>query len=77
MTVKQCYLATISTKTPMKEVQFIKEKHEVLKDIRRDSKAKVVEDLIRYELDNQVRIVSFSLVQTWRNERELNSFSSL
>ena len=35
----------------MKEVQVIKEEHEVLDDIGRDPKAKIVEDRIRYELD--------------------------
>ena len=35
----------------MKEVQLIEEEHEILDDIRRDLEAKVVEGLIRYELD--------------------------
>ncbi|GFZ07044.1 hypothetical protein Acr_18g0012140 [Actinidia rufa] len=48
---KQCYLATVSTKAAMKEVQLVEEEHEVLEDVGRDLKAKVVEDLIRYELD--------------------------
>ena len=34
----------------MKEMQLIEE-HKVLKDLERDSGAKVVEDLICYELD--------------------------
>ena len=51
MAAKQCYIATISTKAAMKEVELIEEGHAILKDIRRDLEAKVVEDLIRYELD--------------------------
>ena len=47
MEATQCYLATISTK----EVQLIEEEHEVLKDVERDPEAKVMEDLIHYELD--------------------------
>ena len=35
----------------MKEVQLINEAHKILEDVRRDPEAKVVEDLIRYELD--------------------------
>ncbi|GFZ19811.1 hypothetical protein Acr_28g0005160 [Actinidia rufa] len=35
----------------MKEVQLIDEEHEVLKDVGRNPEAKVVEDLILYELD--------------------------
>ena len=35
----------------MKEVQLIEKEHNVLEDIGRDPKAKVVEDLIYYELD--------------------------
>ena len=51
MVVKQCYHAKISTKPGMKEVQLIEEEHEVLEDVEWDPEAKVVEDLIRYELD--------------------------
>ena len=36
----------------MKEVKLIEEEREVLEYVGRDPKAKVVEDLIRYELDN-------------------------
>ena len=35
----------------MQEVQLIEEEHEILEDVGRDPKAKVVEDLICYELD--------------------------
>ncbi|GFZ10836.1 hypothetical protein Acr_22g0002340 [Actinidia rufa] len=38
----------------MKEVQLIEEEHEVLEDDGRDLKAKVIEDLIRYELDEPI-----------------------
>ncbi|GFZ19130.1 hypothetical protein Acr_27g0008690 [Actinidia rufa] len=51
--VKQCYLATVSTKAAMKEVQLIEQEQEVLEDVGRDPEAKVVEDLIRYELDER------------------------
>ncbi|GFS44221.1 hypothetical protein Acr_00g0089210 [Actinidia rufa] len=48
---KQCYLTTISTKAAMKEMKLIEKELEVLEDVGRDSKAKVVEDMIHYELD--------------------------
>ena len=48
---KQCYLATVSTKAAVKEVQMVQEDIEVLEDVGRDPEAKVVEDLVRYELD--------------------------
>ena len=48
---KQCYLTTINTKAAIQEVQLIKEEQEVLEDIKRDPETKVVEDLMRYELD--------------------------
>ena len=35
----------------MKEVQLVEEEVEILEDVRRNSEAKVVEDLMRYELD--------------------------
>ena len=35
----------------MQEVQLIEKEHEVLEDVGRDPEAKVIEDLIRYELD--------------------------
>ncbi|GFZ02352.1 hypothetical protein Acr_15g0009600 [Actinidia rufa] len=49
---KQCYLATVSTKMAMKEVQIIEEDIEVMEDMGRDSEAKVIEELVRYELDD-------------------------
>ncbi|GFZ15662.1 hypothetical protein Acr_25g0000710 [Actinidia rufa] len=48
---KQCYLATVSTKVAVKEVPMIEEDIEVLKDVGRDPEAKVIEKLVRYELD--------------------------
>ncbi|GFS35504.1 hypothetical protein Acr_00g0040230 [Actinidia rufa] len=48
---KQYYLATITTKATMKKVQLIEEEREVLEDVGRKPKAKVVEYLVRYELD--------------------------
>ena len=35
----------------MKEVQLVEEEDEALEDVGRNPKAKVVEDLIHYELD--------------------------
>ena len=72
---KQCYPGKVSTKTAMKEVQLIEE-HEVLEDVGRDPEAKVVEDLIRYELD-EPSSDRFVLEQTWSNEREPISSSFL
>ncbi|XP_057488466.1 uncharacterized protein LOC130774448 [Actinidia eriantha] len=48
---KQCYLAMVSTKTAVKEVQMVEEDIEVLEDVGRDPEAKVIEELVRYELD--------------------------
>ncbi|GFZ11574.1 hypothetical protein Acr_22g0009720 [Actinidia rufa] len=48
---KQCYLTTVSPKAAIKEVQLIRKEIEVLEDVGRDPEAKVVEDLIRHELD--------------------------
>ncbi|XP_057489449.1 uncharacterized protein LOC130775334 [Actinidia eriantha] len=48
---KQCYLATVSTKVAVKEVQMVEEDIEVLEDVGRDPKAKIIEELVRYELD--------------------------
>ena len=48
---KQCYLAIVSTKATMKEVQLVEEEREVLEDVGRTPETKVAEDLIRYELD--------------------------
>ena len=73
---KQCYLATISMKTDIKEVQLIEEEREVLEGIRRDPKAKVVEDLIRYELDEPSSDYFFLTSATWRNKKESSSSSS-
>ncbi|GFS33863.1 hypothetical protein Acr_00g0030950 [Actinidia rufa] len=48
---KQYYLATVLTKVAVKEVQMIEEDIEVLEDVGRDPEAKVIEELVRYELD--------------------------
>ena len=53
----------------MKEVQLIKEEYEVQDDIGRAPKAKVVEDLIRYELD-EPSSDRFFLTSTNLEERE-------
>ena len=50
VTAKQCYLATMSTKAAMKEVQVVAER-ELLEDVGRTPEDKVVEELIHYELD--------------------------
>ncbi|GFZ11580.1 hypothetical protein Acr_22g0009780 [Actinidia rufa] len=51
LAAKQCYLATVSTKVAMKEVQMVDEKWAVLEDVGKTLEAKVMEDLIRYELN--------------------------
>ncbi|GFY97538.1 hypothetical protein Acr_12g0000790 [Actinidia rufa] len=51
VTTKECYLATVSTKAAVKEVQMVEEDMEALEDVGRDPKAKVIEELVRYELD--------------------------
>ncbi|GFZ07010.1 hypothetical protein Acr_18g0011800 [Actinidia rufa] len=43
---KQCYLATVSTKMAMREVQMIEQDIEVLEDVGRDPEAKVIEELV-------------------------------
>ncbi|GFS35782.1 hypothetical protein Acr_00g0042010 [Actinidia rufa] len=48
---KQYCLAPVSTKTAIKEVQLVEEDQEVLEDVGRTPKAQVVEDLVRYDLD--------------------------
>ncbi|GFY85297.1 hypothetical protein Acr_04g0000350 [Actinidia rufa] len=45
VTAKQCYMAIVSTKMAMKEVQMIEEDIEVLEDVGRDPEAKVIEEL--------------------------------
>ncbi|GFS40362.1 hypothetical protein Acr_00g0068110 [Actinidia rufa] len=44
-------LGGVSTKMAMKEVQIIEENIGVLEDVGRDPEAKVIEELMRYELD--------------------------
>ena len=61
----------------MQEVQLIKEEHEVLEDVGRNPEAKVVENLIRYELDEPSSDRFFLTCANWRNGREPDSFSSL
>ena len=48
---KQCYLTTVSTKAAMKKVLFVEEEREVLEDVGRTPKNKLVEDLICYKLN--------------------------
>ena len=50
---KQCYLAMVSIKASMKEVQLIEDEIKVLEDVGWDPEAKVVEELIRYELNGR------------------------
>ncbi|GFY91447.1 hypothetical protein Acr_07g0016430 [Actinidia rufa] len=66
---KQCYLTTVSTKGATKEVQLIEQEHEVLEDVGRDLEAKVMEDLIHYELD-EPSSNRFFLTGTNLEERE-------
>ncbi|GFS36376.1 hypothetical protein Acr_00g0045620 [Actinidia rufa] len=57
---KQCYLATVSTKAAVAEVQLIEEDIEVLEDVGRDPETKVIEELVRYELDEPANIEAFA-----------------
>ena len=41
----------VNTKVAIKEVQLIEEEQEILDDVEKDPEAKVMEDLIRYDLD--------------------------
>ena len=61
---KQFYLAIVSMKATMKDVQLVEEEKEVLEDVSRISKAKVIEDLIFMNLMIQARISTSSLAQT-------------
>ncbi|GFY94866.1 hypothetical protein Acr_10g0002510 [Actinidia rufa] len=65
---KQCYLATVSTKAAVKEVQMVEEDIEMLEDVGRDPEAKVIEELVRYELDkpNLTGELPDSQVIRWR-----------
>ena len=72
---KQCYHATVSTKAAMKEMQLVEEEHEVLEDVGRNPEAKVMEIRYALHLISQARIISVSLVQTRKSEREPNSSS--
>ena len=53
----------------MKEVQFMEEERELLKDVSRTPKDKVVNDLISYELDEQ-SLDHYFLVSSNLKERE-------
>ena len=69
MIAKQCYLATVNTKATMKEVQLVEDERKVLKDVCRTPEAKVLEDLIIYELDEPSSDCYF-LIGSNLNERE-------
>ena len=53
----------------MKEIQLIEEEHEVLEDVGKDPEARVVEDLIFYELD-EPSSDHFFLINANLEERE-------
>ncbi|GFZ05420.1 hypothetical protein Acr_17g0009920 [Actinidia rufa] len=63
---KQCYLAIVSTKSTVKEVQMVEEDIEVLEDVGCDPEAKVIKKLVRYELDEP------NSDQFFLNESDLN-----
>ena len=75
MAVKQCYLATVSTKVAMKEMQLVEEKWKVLVDVGKTPEAKVVEDLVCYDLDNPSSD-HFFLIGSNLRERERREPSS-
>ncbi|GFZ09156.1 hypothetical protein Acr_20g0009640 [Actinidia rufa] len=66
---KQCYLATVSTKAAMKVVQMIEEDIEVLEDVGRDIEAKIIKELVCYELD-EPGSDRFFLIGSYLNECE-------
>ena len=59
----------ISTKATMKEVQLVEEEREILEDVRREPKAKVMENMIHYEL-NEPSSNHFFLTGANLEERE-------
>ena len=64
---KQFYLAMVSTKVAMKELQLVEEEQEILEDVGSTPKANVMEDFIRYELDEPS---SYHLFLTGENLNE-------
>ena len=66
---KQCYLATKSTRATIKEVKLVEEEREILEDVSRASKAKVMEDQICYEL-GETSLDLYFLVGSNMKERE-------
>ena len=62
--VKQCYLATVSTRATIREVQLVDEERKVFEDVGRTLEAKVVKDVVRYDLVRQAQTISSSLIQT-------------
>ena len=66
---KQCYLAMVNTKATMKEVQLVEKEREVLEDVDIIPKEKVIEDLVRYEL-NKPSSNCFFFVGSNKKERE-------
>ncbi|GFY96809.1 hypothetical protein Acr_11g0011150 [Actinidia rufa] len=67
---KQCCLTTVSMKVAMKEVQLVKEEHEVLKNVERNLEAKVVKDLVHFKLDEPSSDHFFLTGANLKNERE-------
>ncbi|GFY84506.1 hypothetical protein Acr_03g0012800 [Actinidia rufa] len=68
-----------STRRPaVQEVQLVEEEQEVLKDVGRDLEAKVVEDLMRYELDepssDHFFLIDANLEERERTELLLNKW---
>ena len=60
---------TVSNKATMKQVQLVKEEREALEDVGRIPEAKVVEDMIHYELD-EPNLYHFFLVGSNMRKRE-------
>ena len=68
MAAKPCYLAPVSTKAALREVHLVEKEREVLEDVGRTSKAKVVEDFVRYDPDkpsSERFFVSSSYLREW------------
>ena len=65
---KQYYIATVSTKVSMREVPPVEEEQEVLEDVSRTPEAKVMKELVRYDLD-ELSLDSFFLNDSNLKER--------
>ena len=66
----------INIKTSMKEVQLVEEERKVLENVDRIPKEKVVEDLVRYELNEPSSDCFFLIDSNMKERGRTNSSSS-